>query len=187
MWRVHNPMFDQVPDSSRYEEFVSLYVRHEPAVFSFVLSMVRNTADAEDVVQRASITMWRCFDQYESGTNFRNWAFQVAKNMALNHLTKQRRDRHVFGEKLIELLAVQAEEQADHLDARRRALDSCLEKLPEEEHEMVAGCYAEGSSIRSFAEQVGESANKIYKRLNRVRRQLHRCIERQLGLEEAVG
>lgn len=180
-------MADPTPDPSRHEEFVSLYVRHEPAVFSFVLSMVQNFADAEDVVQRASLTMWRCFDQYEPGTNFRNWAFQVAKNTALNHLTKRRRDRHVFSEKLVELLADQAEEQADKLDARRRALDWCLEKLPEEEHAMVAGCYAEGSSIRSFAEQAGESANKIYKRLNRVRRQLQRCIERQLGLEEATG
>ena len=152
------------PDPSRHEEFVSLYVRHEPAVFSFVLAMVRNTADAEDVVQRASLTMWRCFDQYESGTNFRNWAFQVAKNAALNHLTKVRRDRHVFGEKLVTMLAEQTEERADHLDARRRALDSCVEKLPAADHEMVAGCYAEGATIRSFAEQAGQSANKIYKR-----------------------
>ena len=179
-------MADQTPDASRHEEFVSLYVRHEPAVFSFVLSMVQNTADSEDVVQRASMTMWRCFDQYQSGTNFRNWAFQVAKNEALNHLTKMRRDRHVFGEKLIDLLADQSEEQAEKLDVRRRALDACLVKLPAEDHEMVAGCYAEGSTIRSFAEQAEESANKIYKRLNRIRRQLQKCIERQLGLEEVA-
>ena len=180
-------MVELTPNPSRHEEFVALYVRHEPAVFSFVLSMVQNTADAEDVVQRASMTMWRCFDQYESGTNFRNWAFQVAKNAALNHLAKMRRDRHVFGEKLIGMLAEQVEQQAEKLDVRRRALDACLEKLPEAEHEMVAGCYAEGSTIRSFSEQAGESANKIYKRLNRVRRQLHRCIEHQLGMEEVAG
>lgn len=180
-------MAAQTPDPSRHEEFVSLYVRHEPSVFSFVLSMVRNTADAEDVVQRASLTMWRCFDRYQSGTNFRAWAFQVAKNEALNHLTKVRRDRHVFGEKLLELLAEESEELTDKLDSRRRALDSCVEKLPAADHEMVAGCYAEGATIRSFAEQAGDSANKIYKRLNRVRRQLQKCIERQLGLEEVTG
>ena len=84
-------MDTQQPDPSRHEEFVALYVRHEAAVFSFVLAMVQNTADAEDIVQRASMTMWRCFDQYQSGTNFRNWAFQVAKNTALNHLTKRGR------------------------------------------------------------------------------------------------
>jgi RNA polymerase sigma-70 factor, ECF subfamily len=177
-------MTNPTTDPSRHEEFVSLYVRHEAAVFSFVLAMVKNTADAEDVVQSASITMWRRFEQYQSGTNFRNWAFQVAKNAALNHLTKTRRDRHVFSEKLVNLLAAQTEERADHLDARRRALDSCLEKLPTTDNKMVAGCYAEGATIKSFAEQAGESSNKIYKRLNRVRYSLQKCIERQLGLEE---
>jgi len=173
-------------NSDRHEDFVALYVRHEPAVFSFVLGMVGRTADAEDVTQRASMTMWRCFDQYETGTNFRNWAFQIAKNEALNHLTKARRDRHVFGEKLIELLAKDCGEEAEKLDARRRALDSCVKKLPEDEHEMVSGCYAEGATIRSYAKQKGDSANKFYKRLNRIRAKLHHCIERQLGLEEQV-
>ena len=179
-------MASSTSDSIDHEEFVSLYVRHEPAIFSFVLTMVQNTADAEDVVQRASMTMWRCFDRYQSGTNFRAWAFQIAKNAALNHLTKVRRDRHVFSEKLVALLAVQAEERSENLDARRRALDSCIEKLPPADHKMVADCYAEGATIRCFAERVGETANKIYKRLNRVRGQLQKCIERQLGLEEVA-
>ena len=178
----------QAPDPDRYDEFVALYVQHEKAVFSFVLAMVRNTADAEDVVQRASMTMWRCFGQYKAGTNFRNWAFQVAKNEALNHLKKVRRDRHVFGEKLIAMLAEQAEERAAELEARSGALDFCVEKLPPAERKMVVGCYAEGSTIRSFAEKAGETANAIYKRLNRVRAQLQQCIERRLGLEEeALG
>ena len=180
-------MDTQDPNQSRHEEFVALYVRHESVVFSFVLAMVQNTADAEDVVQRASMTMWRCFDQYQPGTNFRNWAFQVAKNTALNQLTKRRRDRHVFSEKLVALLADESEERADQLDARRRALDFCVEKLPTTEGELLARCYAEGTTIRSFAEQAGDTPNKIYKRVNRIRRQLRTCIERQLGLEGFAG
>ncbi len=170
-------------DSSRHEAFVALYVRHEAAVFSFVLTMVSQSADAEDIVQRASITMWRCFDQFQPGTNFRAWAFQIAKNEALNHLSKVKRDRHVFSEKLINLLADRAEERADDLDTRRRALDLCVEKLTTDDRSMVEGCYAEGSSIRAFAKRAGESENKIYKRLNRVRGGLLKCIEFQLGLE----
>jgi RNA polymerase sigma-70 factor, ECF subfamily len=173
-------------DTANHEEFVALYVRHEAAVFSFVLTMVRQTADAEDVVQRASMTMWRCFDRFEPGTNFRAWAFQIAKNEALNHLSKIKRDRHVFSEKLTAMLAERAEERADDLDARRRALDFCVEKLPTEARGIVEGCYASGSTIRSFAERAGETANKIYKRLNRVRAGLQKCVERRLGLEEAA-
>ncbi len=40
-------MAAQTPNPSRHEEFVALYVRHEPAVFSFVLSMVQDTAIVE--------------------------------------------------------------------------------------------------------------------------------------------
>ena len=139
-------------------------------------------------MQRASMTMWRCFDTYKSGTNFRNWAFQVAKNETLNHLRKVRRDRHVFGEKLLAMLVEQVEERSADLETRSRALDFCIEQLPLAERKMVEGCYAEGSNIRSFAEKAGETANTIYKRLNRVRGQLQQCIERRLGLEEeALG
>ena len=38
--------------SSKHEDFVALYVRHEPAVFSFVLAMIGRSADAEDITQR---------------------------------------------------------------------------------------------------------------------------------------
>ena len=182
---VYN-MASKNPDSSIHEEFVSLYVRHEAAVFSFVMTMVRHTADSEDVVQRASVTMWRCFNKFKPGTDFRAWAFQIAKNEALNHLSKIKRDRHIFSEKLLVMLAERVEERANDLDARRYALDSCLEKLPAETLGIVKGCYSDGSTIRSYAEQAGETANKIYKRLNRIRAGLQKCVERQLGLGEAT-
>ena len=173
-------------DFTKHEEFVAPYVRHEPAVFSFVLGMVGRSADAEDVVQRASMTMWRCFDRFKPGTNFRNWAFQVAKNEALNHLTRARRDRHVFSEKMIELLASDNVHEVDNLEARRRALDSCVEKLPKDDHEIVSNCYAEGATVQSYAKQKGDSANKFYKKLNRIRGKLYKCIESQLGIEESM-
>lgn len=45
--------------TSQHEDFVSLYVRHEPAVFSFVLGIAGKTVDTEDVTQRAP---QRCFN-----------------------------------------------------------------------------------------------------------------------------
>lgn len=184
---IPHESFPHEKNPPSHDEFVALYVRNEAAVFSFVLAMVKHTADAEDVVQRASMTMWRQFERFEPGTNFRAWAFQIAKNEALNHLSKVKRDRHVFSEKLISMLSDRAEKRADELDSRHRALDYCVEKLPDNDREIVKGCYREGSTIRSYAEEAGETANTIYKRLNRVRAQLQRCIERQLGREEAIS
>ncbi len=170
-------------DESRHEEFVALFVRHEAAIHSFVLTLLPDLDAAEEVVQQASITMWRRFDQYQPGTNFRNWAFQVAKFTAMNHITKMRRDRHVFNERLLEMLAERATERSDELESQRRALAFCIERLEGDDRKTLAGCYREAGTVKSFAEAIGQTPNAVYKRLNRIRAALLECVQQRLGTE----
>ena len=165
----------------RHEEFVALFVRHEAAIHSFVLTLLPDLDAAEEIVQQASMTMWRRFDQYQPGTSFRNWAFQVAKFTTMNHMTKMRRDRHIFSERLLEMLADRTNQRSDELESQRRALVFCIERLGGEDRKTLAGCYQESSTIKMFAEAVGQTPNAIYKRLNRIRAGLQRCVQRRLG------
>lgn len=174
---------DAEPVTSRHEQFVALFVRHEAAIHSFVITLLPDRADAEEVVQQASMTMWRKFDEFSPGTNFRNWAFQIAKYAALNHIAKVRRDRHRFQVELLEMLADRASQRSEQLELQRRALAHCIEKLPAEERQLLAGCYGEGATIRGFAEALGRSSNAVYKQLNRLRANLLKCVEGRLGLE----
>lgn len=168
------------------EQFVALFVRHEAAIHSFVLTLLPDLVEAEDIVQQASLTMWRKFDQFTPGTNFRNWAFQIAKYTAMNHITKTRRDRLRFQEGLLEMLAERAAERHEQLESQRRALAYCIEKLSDEDRQLVAGCYAEGTKINAFAQQLGQTSNAVYKRLNRLRMNLLKCVQLRLGLEGAL-
>lgn len=172
-------------DDERREHFVALFVRHEAAIHSFVLSLLPDLDEAEDVMQQTSMTMWKRFDQFSPGTNFRNWAFQVAKFTVMNHQTKLRRDRHRFQEDLLEMLADRAAERNEQLELQRKALAHCLEKLPEEDRRLVAGCYREGSKMSELAEEVGCTANALYKQLNRIRAALLKCVEARLAWEGA--
>ena len=167
------------------EQFVALFVRNEAAIHSFVLTLLPDLVEAEEVVQQASLTMWRKFDQYTPGTNFRNWAFQIAKFTALNHIAKTRRERQRFQEGLVEMLAERATERTDQLELQRRALAFCIEKLAIDDRQLLAGCYAEGARINAVAEQLGQTANALYKRLNRLRANLLKCVQHRLGLEGA--
>ncbi len=171
------------PNRELHEEFVALFVRHEAAIHSFVLALMPDFESAEEVVQQASMTMWRRFEQYEAGTSFRNWAFQVAKFTALNCLKTMRRDRHIFSQQLLELLADQAQERADGLDAQRRALNHCIERLADQDRQALATAYLEDNTIKAAAILLGQSPNSLYKQLNRIRAALLNCIERRLGLE----
>lgn len=166
-----------------HEQFVTLFVRHESAVHSFIMTLVPSMADAEEVLQEASMTMWRRFDQYQSGTSFRNWAFQIAKYTAFNFVRKRARDRHRFSEAVMTQLAEQAEREQSDREARRRTLEHCIAKLGEAERAVLAGCYAEGVTIKQYALAEGRTPNAVSKQLNRVRRVLLLCVQETLRLE----
>lgn len=173
-------------DAKQHERFVALFVRHETAIYSFVMSIVASTTDADEIFQEASMTMWRRFDQYQPGTSFRNWSFQVAKYTAFNFVRKQIRDRHRFSETIMTLLADQAEKEQEDRESRRRMLDHCIEKLPETDRVVLAGCYQEGVTIKAFAAEQGRTSNAVTKHLNRIRRSLLKCIQSTLQLEAAT-
>ena len=65
-------MTDDSLQANPTEEFVALYVEHQVAIRSFVRTLLPDSADADDVMQTASLTMWRRFEQFQPGTSFRN-------------------------------------------------------------------------------------------------------------------
>ena len=48
------------------------------------------------------------------------------------------------------MLAEQATQRSEHLDAQRRALAFCIERLEEADRKTLAGCYQESSTIKKF-------------------------------------
>ena len=122
-------MTDDLTQPDPHEEFVALYVEHQVAIRSFVRTLLPDPADAEDVMQTASMTMWRRFEQFQPGTSFRNWAFQVAKFVAMKHVARKTRDRLRFSEATIKMLAEHVEQQDERLAVQRRAMEHCVEQL----------------------------------------------------------
>jgi len=172
-----------LPHSPKHEEFIALFVRHEPAIHSFLTSLLANPDDAEVVMQEASMAMWKKFDQFQRGTNFRNWALQIARFEAMNFRRKRQRDRHFFSDELVGLLADDAARHATQLEEERRVLAHCVAKLNPSDREVLAGCYRNGSTIKQYAESVGRTPNAVQKHLARLRTALSLCVQRTLGLD----
>lgn len=172
-----------LPESPKHEAFMALFVRHEPAIHSFLTSLLVHLDDAEVVMQETSLAMWRKFAQFEPGTSFRNWAFQIARFEAMNFRRKRQRDRHLFSDELIRLLADEAEQHAARLEEERRALAHCVAKLDSRDRDVLAGGYREGSTIKAYAERVRRTPNAVRKHLARIRTALSLCVQRTLGLD----
>ena len=71
------------------------------------------------------------------------------------------------------------------LEARRRALPSCLERLSASDRQIVDGYYAAvKKTAAELGAELGRPANTILTALVRIRRALHRCIDRLVAMEE---
>ena len=162
---------------------MALFVRHEPAIHSFLTSLLANLDDAEVVMQETSIAMWKKFDQFETGTSFRNWAFQIARFEAMNFRRKRQRDRHFFSDELVQLLADEAAQHATQLEEERRVLAHCVAKLDSGDRGVLSGCYREGSTIKEYAQSVGRTPNAVRKHLAKIRAVLSLCVRQTLGLD----
>jgi RNA polymerase sigma-70 factor (ECF subfamily) len=162
---------------------MALFVRHEPAIHSFLTALLANLDAVEEVMQATSVAMWRKFAQYQAGTNFRNWGFQIARFEAMNFRRKRQRDRHLFSDEILELLADEAARHAAQLEEERRALAHCVAKLEPRDHELLAGCYREGASVKGYAESVGRTPNAVRKHLAKIRTALSLCVRQTLELD----
>ena len=171
-------------EQERHDDFLRLYLPNEDALRGFVRSLVPTQADAQEVMQDIAAVLWRKFQDISNSQDFRRWSFGVARFEALTFLRAARRDRHVFGEEAIKLIAQEAEESADLFDAERTALNECLKKLPETQRALVVAAYVPGVRIDELATQSGRSPMSLYKSLHRIRIALMECTQNAIARGE---
>lgn len=165
------------------DQFLRLYSEHEPSLHGFVRSLVPTRDDAREVMQEVAVALWRKFGDLASATEFRPWAFGVARMEVMAWRRDRGRDRHLFGDDALAILAEQSEQMSHQLDAQHEALEECLGKLPADQNKLVRAAYAPGVRIDQLATHQGRSAMALYKTLHRIRLALVECTRAVLARE----
>ncbi len=168
-------------EHERHAQFLRHYAESEVALHTFVRSLVPTRQMASEVMQDVILVLWEKFD---AAADFQGWAFGVAKNVAMRHLRRQSRDRHVFDDDLVNQLADDAAALVPVHDGHREALEHCLEKLPAAQRELVLTAYTKGTRMDELATRRGQTPMALYKLLHRIRQALLECVERTLAKEE---
>jgi RNA polymerase sigma-70 factor (ECF subfamily) len=74
------------------EAFRVIYENTKKGVFSMIVSIVKNKAATEDLMQDTYIKMIEKINQYKRGRNFYAWLLQIAKNTALDYYRKYKNE-----------------------------------------------------------------------------------------------
>ena len=167
-------------DSDSRADFLRHFIRHEPQIYAFIRSVVPNRADAEDVFQEVAVVMWNKFDKFEPGTRFDSWALRIAHNQVLFYRQKQQRSKISFDDSLLEQLAEDSAGLSGSGSERRDALQSCVEKLPDDERSLIQRRFSGDATNRKVAELTGWSESSVSRALSRIYVNLMRCMERSL-------
>jgi RNA polymerase sigma-70 factor (ECF subfamily) len=172
-----------VNSAERSKQFMMQFARHEHDLFRYVLTLLPNWNDAQDVMQETAAALWQKFDQYDPGRPFLPWACQFAYHQVLNFRSRQKTRRRMFSDLVVESLAIEWPELSRAISAQREALDSCLGKLREADRRLLQERYCAETEIADLATQIGQTPNVLYKSLQRIRRTLLECVTRTLATE----
>ncbi len=165
--------------SSRSREaFVRLMTEHQGRLYAYVLSLLGDPDQANDVLQEANLVLWRNAAEFQIGSNFRAWAFRIAHFQVMACRQRQLRDRLVFDDEMLALLDPAAKAVDETYEDRQQRLTACLETLPEAQRDLLRRRYADGLSLETIAESIRRTANAVAQTLFRVRRTLIDCVTR---------
>jgi len=111
------------------------------------------------------------------------WLRGILHNLLRNRRRKEHRSRLLFDSEMVvaaERRFVEAKADRDEVwQARKLALEDCLERLPADQRELLRERYEMGRSVKNVAELRRLAANALSKRLERVRHMLRECVERR--------
>jgi RNA polymerase sigma-70 factor, ECF subfamily len=166
-------------------------------VYRFALSLTRNEADADDIVQETYLRAYRSWHTFERGSDARRWLFTICRNAFLR--TRERARHQVeLEDGDVEAVASEVAENAGAFSGDERlltrldlgpALSDALARLSEPFRSAVTLVDVEDQSYEAAAEILGVPIGTVRSRLFRGRRLLQQMLTeyaRDAGIQTPI-
>ena len=189
------------PEATRTADFEALLQPVLEPAYRAAYHLSRNAADAEDIVQEASLLAWRNFDSFERGTNFKAWFQRIAMNVFLTRCRAERRrgitvpligedgdnDRTAADVRWARDGRDPAESILSEMDIEQ--VQAALASLPVEYRTVAVLYFVDDLSYEQIAETLDCPVGTVRSRLHRGRRLLWKRLEataRDRGIRAAI-
>lgn len=162
-----------------HEEFLRATMGSMDLVFNLSRRLLRNPADAEDLVQDTFLSAYRAWVDERRPRKVEPWIATICLNLARSRYRSA-------GRRPLEVPLDEAPERAtpepgpEHLalgSLRREALERTMQALPEEQRVAITLVDLGGLSTREAAEAMGTPRGTVLSRVHRGRRTLAALLE----------
>jgi RNA polymerase sigma-70 factor, ECF subfamily len=151
------------------QAFALFYDRHAPVVFPLILRIVRERADASDVLQEVFWEAWRDAGAYDASRGSPEaWMVMRARARAIDRIRATRRRSETFVAPLDEAMAAAPSHEAG--DAADRAADrgtilNALDRLPDSQREVIELAYYHGLTQTEIADRLQQPLGTVKTRI----------------------
>lgn len=159
----------------------SLFVQHLPALRGFVLSLVSDFSLVDDVVQETFLVITAKASSFQRGTNFRAWAWTIARYKVLQMLEKNAPTPERFAPEVLEALAAHETAETWFSDEQMQHLAKCMEELAPRAREAVELRYQQAHRPPEIASRLGWTVESVHVALSRARVFLRDCVTHRMA------
>lgn len=163
--------------NSHSSEFLQLLLNNQMRIYAFILSLVRNYEDADDLMQETANTMWQKYPDCQPIKDFVSWGIQIAYYKILDFRKYQKNTSHIhFDNELFEKIVPLVQQAQSKADSRIDKLKKCLQKLNEREYKLIELRYYQNFKPQQIASLLRLSILNTYKSLSRIHGRLLECM-----------
>jgi len=174
----------QAGDAVALERLVRRYVRPVQAV---VAAFVSEPEEIEDAAQDAFVRALRAIDTYDAGRPFAPWMYQIARNVARNHI-EARAVRNVEPLSLREPEATDpAPDRAAERSEMRARLERALGRMPEQRSTAFRLVDVEGMGAAEAGRIMGLAPGTVRAHVHHARRHLRSALAEYADATEDDG
>lgn len=173
------------------EAFRAIMQRNNQRLYRIARGVVRDDAEAEDVVQAAYVQAFAHLSSFRGASSLSTWLTRITLNEALGRLRSRRRARDaglvtpVAGEaSIIRFPLARDTADPERTMAQRQILmlvEQATDKLPEAFRVVFVARVIEGMSVEETADLLGLKPQTVKTRLHRARALLRRELDAAIG------
>lgn len=170
--------------------FNRLITENQSRLFNVAYRIMGDQSDAADATQEALISAFRKLNSFRGGS-FRAWLMRIVTNACYDELRRRKRRPAVsmddMGEETLEADGLgdgllRAPQEGPEASAMRselaRAIQDCLDRLPDEFRLVAVLADVQGYEYREIAEVLGKPLGTVKSRLARARARMRDCLQR---------
>lgn len=156
------------------DKFEKVVETEKNRIYGYLLKIVRNPEDAEDLTQEVFLAFYRRMNNIKKPA-YRSYLFQTAYHKALNHIKKQKKDKEYPQDDLNYVAAPENNEDEDW-ERKNQIISVALAKLPPKYAILLELQYYQQLSYKEIADTLNLSVSAVDSRLVRAKKKLKKII-----------